>query len=255
LGRQPVELFYKINNTDRAVGARIAGVMAERFGNAGLPERSVRLVFSGSAGQSFGAFALAGLSLQLTGETNDYLAKGMHGGEILIKAPVSTRRGGDDVLVGNTGLYGATGGRVFIAGSAGERFAVRNSGATAVVEGLGDHGCEYMTGGLVLVLGKTGKNFAAGMSGGLAFVYDLGRRFSDRCNQEMVRLSALDRADQEFIYNLIATHWELTGSQKARKLLDWWQESLRFFWKVTPQSEAQLQQHVEDVALDASAGK
>jgi glutamate synthase (ferredoxin) len=227
----PLDVCASIRNTDRAFGTRLAGAIATRFGDAGLPEGSVRIALSGSAGQSFGAFLVPGIRLHLVGEANDYVGKGMHGGEIVI-SPRSHR--GSTVLAGNTVLYGATGGRLFIAGAAGERFAVRNSGATAVVEGVGDHGCEYMTGGRVVVLGATGRNFAAGMSGGMAFVLDGDGRFPARCNPTMVDTVALDDDDWDVVAPLLMLHYERTSSPAARELLDLGSEARAAFWKVVP---------------------
>ncbi|MBI3263289.1 MAG: glutamate synthase large subunit [Acidobacteria bacterium] len=246
LGIRPARLHYPIRNTDRAVGARIAGVIARRYGDQGAPQ-PVRLGFTGTAGQSFGAFLLPGISLDLTGETNDYLAKSMHGGDIVIRPPGDVRLpegDGPNVLVGNTALYGATGGRVFVAGAAGERFAVRNSGAVAVVEGIGDHGCEYMTGGLVVVLGHVGRNFAAGMTGGRAYIWDPDAQIGRRCNVEMVQVHEVTGVPLAELLALVATHRELTGSRRAAWLLARWSECSRAFRMVVPvgvpaQTEAQ----------------
>ncbi|HZP48838.1 MAG TPA: glutamate synthase large subunit [Vicinamibacterales bacterium] len=208
-----------IANTDRAFGAAIAGRIAARHGDAGLPDGSVQLSMTGTAGQSFGAFALPGMRLTLVGDANDGLGKGMHGGEIVV-APAARERGrARQVLVGNAALYGATGGRVFVAGHVGERFAVRNSGATAVVEGAGDHGCEYMTGGTVVVLGPVGRNFAAGMTGGIAFVSDRQRLLAARTDGEHLAVTPLTTAQQRFVRDLIETHERLTGSRVARAIL------------------------------------
>jgi len=241
---RPLQITGSVANTDRAVGARVAGLVAGRFGDAGLPHRSVRLTLRGSAGQSFGAFCLPGMSLHLTGEANDYLGKSMHGGEIVVAGP-SPRRGSDDVLVGNTALYGATGGRVFIGGRAGERFAVRNSGATAVVEGVGDHGCEYMTGGLVVVLGPVGRNFGAGMTGGAAFVH-AGEGVTPRCNAEMVALADAGEDDRRLLVGLLADHARLTGSCRAADLLLRGAAALRDFQKVMPK-QSRTHSAVEEV--------
>src|SRR5574341_826786 len=185
--RVPIALEHAIQNTDRSVGARLAGEIARRYGDAGLPPRTIGCTFYGSAGQSFGAFCINGLHLTLLGEANDYVGKGMAGGEIIMRLPREARYvSNENFILGNTVLYGATGGTLFAAGRAGERFAVRNSGAVAVVEGVGDHGCEYLTGGTVVVLGATGRNFAAGMTGGVAFVSDLENNFLPRLNTELV---------------------------------------------------------------------
>lgn len=232
LGREPLQFFYRVKNTDRTVGARLAGAIAARYGDEGVPLHPVRLVLSGSAGQGFGAFTLPGMRLELTGEANDCVGKGMHGGEIVIRPPRRGPAGG--VLVGNTVLYGATGGRLFVAGGGGERFAVRNSGAMSVVEGIGDHGCEYMTGGTVVVLGAIGRNFAAGMTGGRAFVYDPSSDGARRCNREVVAPAALGPEDADALNLLIAEHYERTRSPLARRLLERWSAVRSHFWKFDP---------------------
>ena len=224
----------RIANTDRAFGAAIAGVIAARHGDAGLPPASVRRVLTGSGGQSFGAFALPGMHLTIVGDANDYVAKGMHGGELIIRPSARERGRPNQVLIGNTALYGATGGRLFVAGRAGERFAVRNSGATAVVEGVGDHACEYMTGGVVLILGGIGKNFAAGMSGGIAYVFDPMRRLGVHGNLELASIAPLDRQDQNRVRELLEAHRAATGSRKARALLQRFTEALACFRRVAP---------------------
>ncbi len=239
---QPVELHLPLRNVHRTVGARLAGAIAQRWGDAGLPDGSVRLHFTGTAGQSFGAFLLPGMHLRLVGEANDYVGKGMAGGEIILTPPMPLL--GEShchVIAGNTVLYGATGGRLFAAGRVGERFAVRNSGAIAVVEGLGDHGCEYMTGGTVAVLGETGRNFGAGMSGGEAYVYDETGGFPLRYNTQLVtitRLSAED-GDATRLRELVVAHHRATGSRRARMLLGNWEAHVMTFWKVAPKATAE----------------
>jgi glutamate synthase (ferredoxin) len=238
-GGAPVALTYPIRNTDRTVGARVAGAIARRYGNNGLPDRTIDAVFSGAAGQSFGAFCANGMKLTLIGEANDYVGKGMSGGEIVIRpSDEASFDWADNVIAGNTILYGATSGSLFLAGRAGERFAVRNSGATAVVEGIGDHGCEYMTAGTVVVLGDTGRNFGAGMTGGTAFVLDINERFERRCNQEMVQLERemTEEAEQR-LRRLIEQHYELTGSLRAREVLWHWVVYRSRFWQVVTQGE------------------
>ncbi|MCK9486946.1 MAG: glutamate synthase large subunit [Dehalococcoidia bacterium] len=233
--RKPVSLSYPIRNTDRTVGARISGVIADRFGEAGLPYGTLDLRFTGSAGQSFGAFLARGVRLHLTGEANDYVGKGMGGGEITIRPMPETKFERQAVLVGNTVLYGATGGNLFIAGAAGERFGVRNSGARAVVEGIGDHGCEYMTDGVVVVLGETGRNFGAGMSNGVAYILDERGDFRSRVNQELVGLSQVtDPEDLELLEAMVRRHVEVTGSNRGQDLLREWGQALPKFWKVAP---------------------
>ena len=229
-------LNYKIQNTDRAVGAITSNEISKLHGEEGLPENTINLNFKGSAGQSFGAFATKGLTMVVEGETNDYLGKGLSGAKIIIKKP----RAADfiaekNIIAGNVCFYGAIKGEAYINGMAGERFAVRNSGIKAVVEGVGDHGCEYMTGGTVVVLGKTGRNFAAGMSGGIAYVYDKDNQFSKGlCNMEMVDLEPLNETDNNDLKQLIESHQKFTESTLATKLLDDWDTSIKHFIKVFP---------------------
>ena len=229
---------YEIRNTDRTVGARLAGLVASQYGNRGLRDGTIDITFSGSAGQSFGAFLTPGLRLHLVGEANDYVGKGMGGGELTVRPPEDAgyaARSHEAVLVGNTVLYGATGGNIFIAGRAGERFAVRNSGGRAVVEGVGDHGCEYMTEGVVVILGRTGRNFGAGMSNGVAFVLDEEGDFRTRVNGELVGLGQVtEPEDIELLEALISRHRELTGSARAAEILANWRRYLPKFWKVAP---------------------
>ncbi|MEX2151933.1 MAG: glutamate synthase large subunit [Gemmatimonadaceae bacterium] len=225
-----------IRNVNRAVGAMLSGEIARRFGHAGLPDDSISLRFTGSAGQSFGAFAARGVTLELHGEANDYVGKGLSGGRIIVRPPKGAKFIPDEtVIVGNTALYGATGGEALFGGVAGERFAVRNSGATAVIEGVGDHGCEYMTGGVVVVLGRTGRNFAAGMSGGLAFVLDASSDFATRCNHALVELAPVtEMSDVTVLKGLIERHARHTGSARARHVLAHWDDALREFVRVIP---------------------
>jgi glutamate synthase domain-containing protein 2/glutamate synthase domain-containing protein 3 len=224
-----------VRNVNRTVGGILSGEIARRRGARGLPDGTIEISFSGSAGQSFGAWLAPGVTFALRGETNDYTGKGLSGGIVSVRPPESARfRPEDNMIVGNTVLYGATGGRAFFRGRAGERFAVRNSGAKAVVEGVGDHGCEYMTGGRVVVLGPTGRNFAAGMSGGVAFVYDKDRRFEQRCNLDLVDLERLTEADDEEVKALISEHAQRTGSLVARNILASWKRRREQFIKVMP---------------------
>ncbi len=235
--RQPVEASLPIRNVHRTVGAMLGGEIVRRYGSAGLPDGTVRFHFNGSAGQSFGAFLPNGVTLTLEGEANDYVGKGLSGGRIAIYPPRnSSFLPEESILAGNVVLYGATSGELFLNGMAGERFAVRNSGATAVVEGVGDHCCEYMTNGVVVVLGSCGRNFAAGMSGGIAYVFDEGNSFiQKRCNQASVDLEPLDQTQDIFsLRALITRHRDLTGSPRAGWLLDNWRESLSRFVKVFP---------------------
>ncbi len=230
---------YGVVNTDRTVGARLAGAIATQYGNTGF-EGQINLNFKGSVGQSFGAFNLPGMTLSLEGEANDYVGKGMHGGEIIIRPPQSATYAPDkNVIVGNTCLYGATGGMLFANGLAGERFAVRNSKATAVIEGAGDHCCEYMTGGIIIVLGKVGRNVGAGMTGGLAYFLDEDGNFPELVNLEIVKLQRVITPDGERqLQELIKTHAEHTASPKAKAILANWSEFIPKFWQVVPPSEA-----------------
>jgi glutamate synthase domain-containing protein 2/glutamate synthase domain-containing protein 1/glutamate synthase domain-containing protein 3 len=225
-----------VRNVNRTVGGILSGEIARRHGARGLPEGTIEIAFGGSAGQSFGAWLAPGVCFALRGETNDYTGKGLSGGVISVRPPETVLfRSEENMIVGNTVLYGATAGRAFFRGLAGERFAVRNSGASAVVEGLGDHGCEYMTGGRVVVLGPTGRNFAAGMSGGIAYVYDTSRRFGERCNTELVELEPLSPEDDDEVRGLIAEHAQRTGSLVARNILSQWDKGDRErFVKVIP---------------------
>jgi glutamate synthase domain-containing protein 3 len=234
--KEPVVVEMPIRNIHRTVGATLSGEIVKRFGAAGLPEDTIRLNFTGSAGQSLGAFLAPGISIHVEGDANDYVGKGMSGGRIVLVPPHTANfRPHENVIVGNTVLYGATGGEVFLCGMAGERFAVRNSGATAVVEGLGDHGCEYMTGGTVVVLGATGYNFAAGMSGGVAYVYDESELFGTRCNFDMVDLESVwTEEDRAALRALVARHVLYTASPRAIRMLDDWEAHLPLFVKVMP---------------------
>ena len=232
----PVELDFPIKNTNRSVGAMLSGAVAKKYGNDGLPDGTISCTFKGSAGQSFGAFLEHGISFRLEGDANDYVGKGLSGGRIVIVPPSGTVFAPEDnIIAGNTILYGATSGEMYINGRVGERFCVRNSGATAVVEGVGDHCCEYMTGGRTVVLGPTGRNFAAGMSGGIAYVWNPKGDFDYFCNMEMVELSLIeDMADNRELYRIIGNHYKYTRSALAAKMLDNWQEYVDQFIKVIP---------------------
>ncbi len=235
--RTPVEMTLPIRNVHRTVGAMLSGEIARRYGSEGLPDDTIRVHLKGSAGQSFGAFLAKGVTLTLEGEANDYVGKGLSGGRVVVHAP---REAGfaseENIIVGNVVLYGATSGEAFFNGVAGERFAVRNSGATAVVEGVGDHGCEYMTNGLVVVLGPCGRNFAAGMSGGIAYVLDERREFTEeRCNTASVDLEpVIEVHDAQIVKDLVTRHFELTRSPRAKAILENWSEMLPRFIKVFP---------------------
>jgi len=233
---EEVNLDYAIKNTDRAVGTMLSGAVAKKFGEKGLPDRTINVKFKGSAGQSFGAFLMRGIDFRLEGEANDYFGKGLSGGRIAILPPSRTHfKAEDNVIAGNTGLYGATSGELYVNGRVGERFAVRNSGAIAVVEGAGDHCCEYMTAGRVVVLGQTGRNFAAGMSGGVAYVWDKHHDFDYFCNMDMVEINLVESsAHQKELHELIRQHYLYTGSPLARTLLDDWSRYVGDFIQIIP---------------------
>ena len=235
-GKQDLLLSYPIVNTDRSVGAMLSGVIAQQYGETGLPEQALKIRFKGSAGQSFGAFLVHGVEFRLEGDTNDYLGKGLSGGRIVVVPPVRADfKPEENIIAGNTLLYGATSGEVYLNGRAGERFCVRNSGAVAVVEGVGDHCCEYMTGGRVVVLGPTGRNFAAGMSGGVAYVWNPAGNFDFYCNMEMVELSLVeDTRSRKELHELIRKHYHYTGSPLAGQMLDHWDRYVEEFIEVVP---------------------
>ena len=234
--KEPVTLHLPIRNANRATGTMLGYEITKRYGGEGLPDDTIRMHFTGSAGQSFGAFVPRGVTLCLEGDANDFWGKGLSGGRLLVYPPAaSTFAAEDNVIIGNVALYGATSGEAYVRGIAGERFAVRNSGAYAVVEGVGDHGCEYMTGGRVVVLGRTGRNFAAGMSGGVAYVLDDDGRFASRCNRGMVDLEPLDdEADVDLVQGMIARHAAQTGSTHAATLLSAWPATRARIVKIIP---------------------
>jgi glutamate synthase domain-containing protein 2/glutamate synthase domain-containing protein 3 len=234
--RAPVEIKLPIRNVHRTVGAMLSGEIARRYGSAGLPEDTIKCRFTGSAGQSFGAFLAKGVTLELEGDANDYVGKGLSGGRLIVYPPrQSSFLPEDNILIGNVVLYGATSGEAYFNGRAGERFAVRNSGAVAVVEGLGDHGCEYMTNGMVVVLGQSGRNFAAGMSGGIAYVLDEKGDFAEkRCNLAAVDLEPVINGDIEVLYDLISKHVAATGSPRGKWILENWANLVGQFIKVFP---------------------
>jgi len=259
--QEEVNLDYTIKNTDRAVGAMLSGAIAARYGEAGLPSETINVKFKGAAGQSFGAFLVHGVSFKLEGETNDYFAKGLSGGRVAILPPVrSSFAAEDNIIAGNTGLYGATSGELYVNGKVGERFGVRNSGAIAVIEGAGDHCCEYMTGGRVVVLGETGRNFAAGMSGGVAYVWDKNHNFDYFCNMDMVEINLVEEAQyRKELHELIRQHYLYTGSKLARTMLDDWHRYVDDFIQVVPieykrvlqeEQMRKLQQKIADVQRD-----
>jgi glutamate synthase (NADPH/NADH) large chain/glutamate synthase (ferredoxin) len=234
--KKMVRIEGQIRNTDRAFGALLSSEIAKKYGSDGLPEGTIHCQFKGSAGQSFGAFLASGVTLELEGDANDYTGKGLSGGRLVIYPPKkSSFLAEENILIGNTVLYGATSGEAFFRGIAGERFAVRNSGVNAIVEGVGDHGCEYMTGGRVVVLGPTGRNFAAGMSGGIAYVVDADKQFKNLCNPGMVELEQIvDPEEQNWIKHFISRHQQLTESELAAKLLKDWTNTLSMTVKVMP---------------------
>jgi glutamate synthase domain-containing protein 2/glutamate synthase domain-containing protein 1/glutamate synthase domain-containing protein 3 len=252
---EPVTAAVEVRNVNRSIGTMLSGEVARRFGEAGLPDGTITVKCTGSAGQSFGAFAARGVTLELEGEANDYVAKGLSGGRIVVRAPHGAHFLPEEtVIVGNTVLYGATSGEAYFGGLAGQRFAVRNSGATAVVEGIGDHGCEYMTGGVVVVLGRTGRNFAAGMSGGMAFVLDESEHgdFARRCNLALVELLPVDRTeDRALLRHMVEHHARYTRSARARSLLARWDHALRSFVAVVPTEYRAAMARRDDVAARA----
>jgi glutamate synthase domain-containing protein 3 len=234
-----VVLARQIRNVDRAVGALLSGEIARSHGETGLPPGTVRLHLEGSAGQSLGAWLAPGVEITVSGEANDYVGKGLSGGVVAVRPPDDASFAAEEnVIAGNTILYGATSGRAFFRGLVGERFAVRNSGASGVAEGVGDHSCEYMTGGCVVVLGPTGRNFAAGMSGGVAFVLDPERRFAGRCNPDMVDVEDLGNDDADGLRALVEEHEQRTGSPIASTLLQRWEVAISLFRKVMPRDYA-----------------
>jgi glutamate synthase (NADPH/NADH) large chain len=263
--KQPVEIVKKIRNTDRTTGAMLSGEITRLYGSAGLPDGTIRCRFNGSAGQSFGAFLAAGVELLLEGDSNDYLGKGLSGGRIIVVPPPGSLFEPDkNIIIGNTVLYGATKGEIYISGIAGERFGVRNSGAVAVVEGVGNHCCEYMTGGRVVVLGNTGSNFAAGMSGGIAYVLNEKGDFDYYCNMGMVELSLVeDYSDISEMKDLISRHYRFTGSKKAKMILDDFNKYLPKFIKVIPYDYKkvfqelkleEIKKKIADIEIDVEIG-
>jgi glutamate synthase (NADPH/NADH) large chain len=282
---EPVRIEMPITNVDRSAGAMLSGVVAKKHGHSGLPDDTIAVSFTGSAGQSFGAFLASGVSFDLQGEGNDYVGKGLSGGRIVVRPPENSRvEASKSIIVGNTVMYGAIAGECYFSGVAGERFAVRNSGAIAVVEGVGDHGCEYMTGGIVVIIGETGRNFAAGMSGGIAYVLDEKRDFAQRCNMAMVELepvpeeddlleklhhhggdlahkgrvdvsSNMNHHDEERLYQLISNHMHYTGSKRAKEILEHWEIFRPKFVKVMPVEYRRALQEMEDMRYGAQAAE
>jgi glutamate synthase (NADPH/NADH) large chain len=280
--RQPVRLNFRIRNAHRSVGGMLSGEVARRYGHEGLPDDTIHVDFEGIAGQSFGAFLARGVTFELKGATNDYVGKGMSGGRVVVYPdPSCPAKAEENIVIGNTVMYGAIAGEAYFRGVAGERFCVRNSGASAVVEGTGDHGCEYMTGGTVVVLGATGRNFAAGMSGGIAYVYDGDGTFASRCNTAMVELGPVEtegeqarverelvasgkgrlrhagRADEALLRELVERHLRFTGSTVAHALLDGWEAARTKFVKVFPHEykRALGEMYAAEAAKPAAAEK
>lgn len=249
---QKVSSIFPIQNTDRAVGAMLSNEISKRYKGQGLPDSSIDFRFRGSAGQSFGAFAAPGIQFTLEGEANDYFGKGLSGGRLIVVPDRDAKfEPQENIIIGNVAFYGATSGEAYIKGMAGERFAVRNSGVKAVVEGVGDHGCEYMTGGVVVVLGETGKNFAAGMSGGVAFVHNPLGEFEKRVNLEMVDLDPMEDEDFELLRRMLRNHFSCTSSKVAREMLENWDVQKQFFTKVMPRDyKAVLAKRENKVKVD-----
>jgi glutamate synthase (ferredoxin) len=254
---EPVAATLPIRNANRVVGTLLGSEVTRRYGAEGLPEDTIRLRFQGSAGQSFGAFIPQGVTLVLEGDSNDYIGKGLSGGKIIVYPPQgSTFVAEGNIIIGNVAFYGATGGQVYVRGVAGERFCVRNSGAHAVVEGVGDHGCEYMTGGRVVVLGSTGRNFAAGMSGGIAYVLDEAVDFAGRCNQEMVYLERLENETEiEEVEGMIRQHAEYTDSELAWRILGGWERKISKFVRVTPKDYKRMLEAFERIEALGLSGE
>ncbi|MBV8141866.1 MAG: glutamate synthase, partial [Verrucomicrobia bacterium] len=260
---EPIQIEVPIKNSDRTAGTMLSSVVAKKYGPSGLRPDTIQIRLTGSAGQSFGAFLARGISLHLEGAANDYVGKGLSGGRITVDTPRDASFvASENIIVGNVALYGATSGEAYFNGMAGERFAVRNSGAMAVVEGVGDHGCEYMTGGVVVILGRTGKNFGAGMSGGEVFIFDEDKKFSTRLNPAMVRIEEFkDTRDIDLVKRMLANHVIYTNSSKAKRILDRWKENLPNFLKVIPTAYAEVvERHLAlgkdvRVALPAAAEK
>jgi glutamate synthase (NADPH/NADH) large chain len=255
--KEKVEGSFPIKNTNRVVGTILGHEVTRRYGKDGLPEDTIRYHFTGTAGQSFGAFLPKGITLTLEGDANDYVGKGLSGGKIAIyPSSQSTFKADTNIIIGNTAFYGATGGEAYVSGVAGERFAVRNSGANVVVEGVGDHGCEYMTGGRVVVLGRTGRNFAAGMSGGIAYVIDWDGNFLHRCNFEMVALERLeDEAEIAEVHGMIGRHTTYTKSELGQTILGDWNEYLPKVVKVIPKDYKRMMEQIAKVQAQGMSGE
>jgi glutamate synthase (ferredoxin) len=256
LRKEKVAVTLPIRNSNRVVGTILGWEVTKRYGAKGLPADTIKLKFVGSAGQSFGAFLPPGISMTIEGDSNDHLGKGLSGGKIVVLPPQGAAfKPEENIIIGNVGFYGATSGEAYIRGMAGERFCVRNSGVSAVVEGVGDHGCEYMTGGRVVILGATGRNFAAGMSGGIAYVYDTDGNFPSRCNAEMVDLEDIaDPEDMVQLKTMIEQHVLVTGSTVGRRILSGWAGALRRFVKVMPRDYRRMLEALRSLEAEGVSG-
>lgn len=242
-----MKLSLPIKNTNRAVGTLLGSAVTAHHGGKGLPEDTIWLSFKGSAGQSFGAFVPAGITLELEGDANDFIGKGLSGGKIILRPPAdSIFEASQNIIAGNVSFYGATSGEAYINGAAGERFCVRNSGVNAVVEAIGDHGCEYMTGGNVVILGAIGRNFAAGMSGGIAYVLDEKKTLEAKCNQELVAIEDLQQQEEERVKKMIERHYLYTGSKRAAQLLDQWNQLKLSLRRVIPVEYKRILKALDD---------
>jgi glutamate synthase (NADPH/NADH) large chain len=247
--KERVSASLPIKNTDRTAGTILSNEITKRYRAEGLPDDTIHFNFTGTAGQSFGAFNTKGITLELEGDANDYFGKGLSGARLIVYPhKQASFVPEENIIIGNVALYGATSGEAFIRGKAGERFAVRNSGANVVVEGVGDHGCEYMTGGRAIVLGDTGRNFAAGMSGGIAYIYNAGGLFAERCNTEMVELDPLETNDISFLHEMISKHYAYTGSTVAKFILDDFENQTKNFIKVFPSDYKKVLKQKEQMA-------
>ena len=243
----------KIKNTDRSIGAILSNEISKLYGADGLPDDTIKILFNGTAGQSFGAFCAKGISMKVMGNCNDYFGKGLSGGKLIVQVPRESSFEADkNIIIGNVALYGATSGEIYVNGIAGERFCVRNSGAIAVVEGIGDHGCEYMTGGRAVILGEVGRNFGAGMSGGIAYVYNPNKTLEGRANASMIDFDPMDKASVSELFELTKKHYRYTGSKIAGQILNNWDEEILYFVKVMPKAlkevlAAQDKQHLKAI--------
>jgi glutamate synthase (NADPH/NADH) large chain len=250
--KDPVKATFNINNTDRAVGAILSNEISKKYGTGGLPHDAIHIKFKGTAGQSFAAFNTKGITMELEGDANDYFGKGLSGAKLIIYPPLQASFVPEEnIIIGNVAFYGATSGEAYIRGKAGERFCVRNSGVKAVVEGVGDHGCEYMTGGCVVVLGDTGRNFAAGMSGGIAYVYDVKGSFTSMCNVDMIDLDQIAADEGEELRSMIQKHFDFTGSTVAKFILEDFENQIKNFIKVFPKDYKRVLQEQKQVLTRA----